>query len=96
MPYAVLQYGDFYSALTSVWLTSLVVGQPRINRNIMDAISLAGTVGIAISVRYNPNSLPSLLIPIACGVFLITISWVNQIRPIESYQLFGNKSLKCY
>ena len=64
LPYSILQFGDFYSALTAVWWTSLIVAQPGINYSLHSTLSLAGTVAIAVAVHYDPTSLASFLIPI--------------------------------
>ena len=77
MKYSALQYGDFFSALTSVWETALIVGHPSISDTFLNTLSLAGTVVIAVSVHYNSSSIVSLIIPIAAGVILIAVSWVT-------------------
>ena len=76
MKYSALQYGDFFSALTSVWETALIVGHPNISDNFISTLSLIGTVVIAVSVHYNSSSIVSLVIPIGAGVILIVVSWV--------------------
>ena len=74
---AVLQFGDFYSALTSVWLTAFIVANPSVSEEISSAICIGGAVGIAMAVHYNPTSLASFAIPIVCGLGLIAICWVT-------------------
>ena len=76
MPYSILQYGDFYSSLTSVWLTALIVADPMVSISIANTISLLGVVAIAIGVHYNATSLPTFIVPIIGGLLLIAVSWV--------------------
>ncbi|XP_046643981.1 transmembrane protein 8B-like [Daphnia pulicaria] len=78
MPYTVLQFGDFYSALTSVWLTAFIVANPSVSEEISSAMCIGGAVGIAMAVHYNPTSLASFTIPIVCGLGLIAICWTRQ------------------
>jgi len=84
MKYSALQYGDFFSALTSVWETALIVGHPSISDTFLNTLSLAGTVVIAVSVHYNSSSIVSLIIPIAAGVILIAVSWIIHSREEKS------------
>lgn len=76
MPYSVLQFGDFYAALTSVWLTAIIVAQPSVEHSVSTTIYLAGTVAIAMAVHYSPTSLASFIIPIVFGILLIAVCWV--------------------
>lgn len=76
MPYTVLQFGDFYSSLTSVWLTAFIVAKPSVSEEISSAMSIAGAVAIAMAVHYNPTSFVSFIVPIVCGLILIIICWV--------------------
>lgn len=76
MPYSVLQFGDFYTALTSVWLTSFIVAKPSLSDEITSMMSIAGAVGIAMAVHYDPTSFGTFTVPIACGLILIIVSWV--------------------
>ncbi|XP_057371417.1 transmembrane protein 8B-like [Daphnia carinata] len=78
MPYTVLQFGDFYAALTSVWLTAFIVANPSVSEEISSAICIAGAVGIAMAVHYNPTSFASFTIPIVCGLGLIAVCWTRQ------------------
>lgn len=77
MPYTVLQFGDFYSALTSVWLTAFIVAKPSVSEEISSAISIAGAVSIAMAVHYNPTSFASFVVPIVFGLLLIAVCWVT-------------------
>ena len=77
LPYSVLQFGDFYSSLTSVWLTALVVADPLLTESIRFFIGLTGTVIIAVCVHYDATSLATFLIPTVSGLLLISASWVN-------------------
>lgn len=76
MPYSVLQFGDFYAALTSVWLTAIIVAQPMVKHSVSTTIYLAGTVAIAMAVHYNATSLASFIIPIVFGILLVAVCWV--------------------
>lgn len=93
MPYSILQYGDFYSSLTSVWLTALIVADPMISQSICSTLSLAGVVGIAVAVHYNPTSLPTFIVPIVCGLFLIITSWV--LLSWTSFWLYDQSVMGC-
>lgn len=79
MPYTILQFGDFYSSLTSVWLTAFIVAKPSVSEEISSAISIAGAVAIAMAVHYNPTSFASFIVPIVCGLILIIVCWVTFI-----------------
>lgn len=77
MPYTVLQFGDFYSALASVWLTAFIVAKPSLTAEVSSAVSIAGVVAIAMAVHYNPTSFASFAVPIVCGLLLIAVCWVR-------------------
>lgn len=77
MPYSVLQFGDFYSALTSVWLTAIIVAEPQVSEQLLSSLYVAGTVGIAMAVHYSATSFASFTIPIVCGLVIIAVSWVS-------------------
>lgn len=85
MPYSILQFGDFYASLTSVWLTALIVADPIVKDTVANTISLAGVVAIAVGVHYNATSLPTFIVPIVGGLFLITVSWVICLPHYFSY-----------
>lgn len=84
LPYSVLQFGDFYVSLASVWMTSLVVARLRLAESIQSAVGLAGIVGVAAAVHYSATSLPTFLVPIVGGVVLIAVSWVRRSTQPET------------
>lgn len=77
MPYTILQFGDFYSALASVWLTAFIVAKPSLTTEVSSAVSIGGVVAIAMAVHYNATSITAFAAPIVCGLLLIAVCWVR-------------------
>lgn len=82
-----LQFGDFFCALLSIWVTLIAMADiPQLSGSIAHMV---GSIILAFCTNINKKALWIFALPFITGLVIVTVSWYYKYRKIR--QRFGNK-----
>ena len=73
--YDVLQFCDFYSAILTLWVTAILMSD--ISHEWRSTLHLGGSLFFAGLLRAKTTGALSFVVPGACAIVLLTMSWVS-------------------
>ena len=73
--YSVLEFCDTFTGVMSYWVTVVTISS--LPDTLRSLFHMVGTVGVALAVQNNRDSLLTFTLPIVLGLTTLVISWVT-------------------
>lgn len=85
--WSALQFGDFFTAILSVWVT--LIAMAYLDEPWPKILHVSGAIGLAFGVTHKTTSLQVFLVPSAIGIFIVSLGWY--LRYKQTGKLFPSK-----